>query len=1231
MTMTLVPAIACPLSGTYLIEASAGTGKTWTLTGILLRLLIEKGVAPEKIVATTFTNAAAQEMQERLHGRLVDFYAVCQWAKRHQAVLYQLDLNDEMAFEKICEDGDEVVLSALSDPINRHLLLGVLQGSPARLDKVLHKSQLLLATLDKMFVGTLDSLAQKWLTEFAFELGESRERELLTDTSELVGQFVHDELRAIHAYVYHHSPRLYACLDPKVLTDVPAMVARIDNALQFFTAPIDEPAKVSDDELTVLQDWLDELLAWGVDEFLVYFDETYRHQSGMNKNTAIAKHFGRLPAVMMALQKQGLPALMTLDNDQTSLLLAFGQDKLNNPFKKGEDKALMAWQALPLERLARLGKIYQAYSLIQERFVVWLTYHVVTSIKEKLVKFLKENNKTSFTLTMVSLVQGLSGNKGELIARHIRHLYPVALIDEAQDISGEQAALIERVYLSQTAKRSLFEQSDKGFLLLVGDPKQAIYRFRGGDVANYNYMKSLGLNTDFTLSVNRRSNQSLIAALNAWFGADGESSFGEFGEGIAYQTITAANDVHRLVWHNQHGAADELVGTTALTLLRLPKKNELSLLQATALHINTLLQSGFCVMDDGKERVIVPSDIAVLLPTNQKAQEMQEILAALGIEGVTESGRKLFAGRACVALQAFLSAILMPEEGRLGTLLLTLFGFELPKAWDLLRDDAWQAKLRLFLKQAYKHWQSLGLMSMLSWAFARSPFDDESLWVRLSRLEDSAYLGDMWQLFDVVSSWQLPPALLLDELAYQQQQNATTLGLSTPSDAGVSLMTMHKSKGLEFTIVYVIGLDGGIAKAKPKLYPYIKNHQRRLSPSRAMGDDEQFFETLDKAEELNEKKRVGYVALTRASEQLFVVGQEGKKSQNPMQAWGLVGDDGYQLPSRLKDKVDVRCLGELISRGRLTDRPYRHKHAKNTPIAYPDWEQCYQKTAFDYERVMSFTALTRLFDVADRAGVGVADDGGHEQDGQIATTDIRAGFVRGARAGVFLHSALEALSKKDATNSIAQAQEEQKTLQKMAEQAGITLDEPMLMAVHGWLWQVLSLPFLASGVALMNIPITDRQHELEFLLSVGENFKLETLHELFAHHDKPLPAFAAETLVSVGYVQGVIDLVYTTGGRYYVVDYKSNFLGESIYHYHINAMTQAMDEHSYWLQAALYQLALHRMLSLQIADYQGNEESYLGAVEYVFIRGVDNHRPSLGRLTWHMPIAFIMALDQLFL
>lgn len=232
---------------------------------------------------------------------------------------------------------------------------------------------------------------------------------------------------------------------------------------------------------------------------------------------------------------------------------------------------------------------------------------------------------------------------------------------------------------------------------------------------------------------------------------------------------------------------------------------------------------------------------------------------------------------------------------------------------------------------------------------------------------------------------------------------------------------------------------------------------------------------------------------------------------------------------------------------------------------------------------------------------------------------------------MFLHSALEALSKKDATNSIAQAQEEQKTLQKMAEQAGITLDEPMLMAVHGWLWQVLSLPFLASGVALMNIPITDRQHELEFLLSVGENFKLETLHELFAHHDKPLPAFAAETLVSVGYVQGVIDLVYTTGGRYYVVDYKSNFLGESIYHYHINAMTQAMDEHSYWLQAALYQLALHRMLSLQIADYQGNEESYLGAVEYVFIRGVDNHRPSLGRLTWHMPIAFIMALDQLFL
>lgn len=1234
MTLTLdtPPAVACPLSGAFLIEASAGTGKTWTLTGILLRLLIEKNVRPERIVATTFTRAATQEMQERLHGRLVDFYDVCVWTKQHQASFYATNgVVDWVAFEHFLSKHTPA-LPALSDPINVQLLRGILSQTVQTLDKILIKIKLLLATLDKIFIGTLDSLAQKWLKEFAHELGNTSKGEMVTDLSDTIYALVHDELRAIHAHYKANNPALYAIIDKAPLMDVPAMCQMVDNAIQFFTADIDEVAEINDTTLHHLQNRLDMLLAQGFAEFEPYYDSEFRTLQGMKGNLVFVNHFWRLTDILGKLTKHGISAFADFDKETVKFLIEHinPETVYGGCFKK-EAKGLHAWKALPLERLFILQGLYQKYQNLNAEFLSYVLAKVATNVRKNLVKTLQDNEQTSFSLNMLTLVQGLSGKKGELIARHIRHLYPVALIDEAQDVSGEQMALIERIYLSDTAKKSLFENSDKGFLLLVGDPKQAIYRFRGGDVANYHYMKSLGLDTRFSLLTNRRSNHTLIEGLNAWFGADDDgSALSVLGDEIIYQKITAVNTDNRLSWQASDRSFVPLVGQGAIGILHLPYKSELGELEAVALHINTLLQSGACIVDKGNTRPLLPSDFAVLVSTNHDVELMQSWLGKVGIGGVIEGGRSVFKSQACQDLYALFDAVQSPTEDRLGSLLVGLFGLSLAESEAVCQDDLKRGELFVYLKELQRRWLAYGLTSALMYAFLEPPFFEHPLWVQLAQFKDSErYLADMWQLFEVLPTWRVPVSQFLPHLQKKMAEDTTTAQVALPMTSGVSVMTIHKSKGLEFTIVYIVGLDRNLSQGTKtllptKLYPYTFNHQRRLSASQSKDGEPKFFEKLDKAEELNEKKRLGYVALTRASEQLFIVGQDKYQAITcPMRIWGLMADGKtYGVPEHLADKVSLVSLDELWQTGNLISTPYQKVGDHMMPIVYPDWQAVYPAWQFSPERTISFTSLARLFGTRFAITTHSAYDEADTPSQTVQDIDIRSGFMKGAVAGTYLHTVIELACT---------GQPLAEVITTTANNMGLVFDEPTVLGLNDWLTDVLTLPFLASTVSVLAVGADERASELEFTLSLKSQADLGVLSEIFREQAGiELPPLLLESGAVFGFLTGVIDLVYTHQGKYYIVDYKSNFLGDNETFYHHHAMQQAMDEHGYWLQASLYQLALHRLLRLKIANYQGREADYLGSVEYVFLRGITPHTPTLGRFVWQPPMGLILALDALF-
>ncbi|MER2164415.1 MAG: PD-(D/E)XK nuclease family protein, partial [Psychrobacter alimentarius] len=493
-------------------------------------------------------------------------------------------------------------------------------------------------------------------------------------------------------------------------------------------------------------------------------------------------------------------------------------------------------------------------------------------------------------------------------------------------------------------------------------------------------------------------------------------------------------------------------------------------------------------------------------------------------------------------------------------------------------------------------------------------------------------------------------------------------------------------------------------------------NQRRFSPLQGSATTDDYYTDIETNEDFDELRRLGYVAFTRASEQLYVVLQEPKKNANahlkPVFYWFDTPEANFELPDRLKGTIGM-------IRGHKVNEFHNDNHAKSIrlrdtierattnptteTIEYDTFSEVMKTNYFYGWAKTSFTALARQLDESTQAMAIVDEriDDAIDIDMRNASApaeplsnssepvteanelklkmedDIRFTFVKGANAGTFLHEIFE---KIDFTNKsqwsgvidravssyqlplvYSSAEQQSRRLQgQEGKAAGLiepdSIDTTKHDALISWIEEVIHAPLLASNQPLRSLSVSQRFAELEFNMGLSERFKAQDINKLFQQHlpndtDKHVSLIAQNTTHLYRYLRGEIDLVYEHAGRYYVVDYKSNFLGNSLSDYDKNTLKHAMSKAGYWLQAAIYQVALHRFLSIRIQDYEGNEEKYLGPVEYVFLRGVysshsdavDNafphtdesdtsasHHNSYGLVTWDIPIDFIKELDTLF-
>lgn len=1084
---TLPPAVALPLTGRFLIEASAGTGKTWTLTGIVLRLLIEAGQPCDKIIATTFTKSAAAEMRQRIRERLQVFSRLLRLITQ-DSWAYVIDNTADITVQqaqlwqwlegRVANINDDKLTEGLTDPINKHLIALIAKQSflanhslnastleptpnppnPAKptltFRIALQRTTTALNQLDRLFVSTLDSLCQKWLREFSSDTGYSPDVQISNDVKPIILAMIHDRLRAFWAIIEAQSPELYRLMTSQGKLFKPEdFYKAVEKALDFYTAEIDEVA-MSPLDLAGTKDLIQQITTYHLDEaFANYFDADYRLEMGMAKKNLHNK-FDTFHEIQKVLRKEHLDGLFELSSDARSFLTAVAnQVETGNGFKKGFEYHSQQFNQQPIiQQLSQLAMAIEGLEQHINQLNAFFTQFVSRYVRDQLPKLLEAQRLTTFSLQLARLNRALAGRQGDALARYIRHQYPIALIDESQDVNTEQALLIQRIYLDKTldntdktdAKRSKKSQQAL-FLLLVGDPKQAIYGFRGGDVHNYTTLKQQFETKPIALLENYRSAKTLIDSLNQWYGvadmSDGQSEAVEqtlspsdpyfMGEQIFYRKVSAKRGTSKL----RSVASDTVL--PALFYLNVPYQYPLSadseqsyvtVADAIATQILALIDTSGA--DKDKNRLLLDNKpltinhFCVLARYNKELTAVEKALHSKGIATLRSGNHSVFDDVMSADLQVLMSAMLNPyHQGKLKTLLMTkFFGLSLTEANAVLQQESKDnrknplaVQISDLLVRAGELWQKEGFLVAIQWLLPQSlkmPKQTfQTFWQRLaSDTDGERLLIDLRQLLDILSDvfavqkTGVGEYQLFDWYCEQRQrcpQEEWALQQRLPSEQGVQLMTIHRSKGLEFPIVFVVGLDSGLSKKTDKhtLYLYSNSDDnsatqqppktnpllnRRLSPVATNDKKAMDYQAIQNTSDIYESLRLMYVALTRAKERVYIVTQaqapvKDSKATVTAPLKNFISDNKSfalnQQASQAATLVNINSLSKYFDKtNQRINLQNTNEQNKTQSIGYESHYQTIKKLSFMGWANTSFTALAR-FVTHDRYNVAV-----HEAD-----------------------------------------------------------------------------------------------------------------------------------------------------------------------------------------------------------------------------------------------------------
>lgn len=1236
-----VPAIEiAPLEGQWLIEASAGTGKTWTLTGLLLRLLLESDRHPREIIATTFTRKAAAEMRRRTNLRFDSFLALCQAlsAQYHQLPTIFTDVAQLQAqLDVWASDGAHAQHEAAKDLVNRYVLLEAAKQGVEGLIQLFRRVDRRRDEIDELFIGTLDSLCQRWLKEFAVETGSSH-RTLVDDQADVIQTLVYNELRQI--LQESSDEEIGAFLNQG---DLSRMVKEISQALNFYDAEIETFSSPLQNYLhrytqlvsqSAYQTALTQFCALSPADILSFADrllalpEQMWLASKKKFRAEIAPFFHQL--CVMVDNAQQLPLFF---EQQTKFIDAFFINTDSLWLKKHLADVRILFDQHPLPAIIRtlysacreqLPSAKQAYENEESYQYSALLLQVYQRLRNRLPNYLERRGESTFSEQIYRLNQALQGPEGEQLARYITHRYPVLLIDESQDLNGSQAKLLKNLYFTFP--------SEKGFLLLVGDPKQAIYHFRGGDVANYLDLKEQFPDEHIcTLNKNFRSSSAIVHAINHLYGQNDKSK--ALGKGIHYEMMQAEKRAGHIVYR------DGRIIECPIHWYGIEKIDEDYAQILTLIQQLTSAQSPYVYrQSDGQLRPIRCGDIMVLLTSHDKLTTLQKILHEHQIDTAYSAQENIFAQDIAVELSILLQSFLQPQNRQLQRRLLSGIFFGKTQADLTELEDISAGKipasaqqltyesLSQQLKQGGEHWQQGNLLHAIQ-TFCNTEFDKHTIWQRLAQFpypQRERYLLDLRQIQRIIaehSHQRLPSNFLQWWQTALYEKPSYDWALATPlsGEDRVRLMTIHAAKGLEAPVV-IIGSRSNRTSVSEKIYSYHNQDNHTVISSLPNNSTLNIARYKTRvAEQQDEKMRQFYVALTRAAELLFIgytvksTAQEINRLIENTDIDTLAGHQTLTIPTLLPQNAEPSLLEpvEIVPQSETIAPPYR-------------------QTYFSGWRRTSFSALARDYASHHTIDVNLPDYATETAETNLPTAQDIAypfRFPRGTAAGSYLHELLEKVDARELASHTKPPPAIRLQIEHLLEKYALTSaqyspEQIDQMALYQWMREVVTTPLQPSNITLSQIAPAHRANEMSFMLATNHQTRLniDAINVLMKAWGKPVELQNRRTMI--GFLRGEIDLCYQHEGRYYVLDYKSNHLGERIADYHHSSLTQAMDEHHYWLQALIYQTALHRWLASRLSDYQ--PETHLAPVNYYFLRG-----GRVGQLLVSIPTEILLTFNHI--
>lgn len=1208
--------------GLHLIEASAGTGKTYTLSSLMVRIFLEKYL-PHQVIATTFTRAAAAELKTRIRARLVEVQQFLEpFRNVLEADIYQFALQE-------------------NDPLKQH----VLQNFAPRIAYACERLKLVIDQLDELFVGTLDSFSQKLLREFAFESGKIERAQITEDAKAYTRQLIHDVLREwIQAQPQPLIDTLYMVGG---LKNVDYFIGMVESSLNFSSAQFKLP-NFPEIEWAQLQQWRQQAQQIELNCLAEYFNLDGAHYSHINgtsfRNHAFNKLFSEsLPQLLKTLiETENLQVFDAYFSSQRDAAFKF-LDKLNEQkiFKKcPADISEGFYQHPTLLQLQRLLQSLQQTQQQFEQLQVYLKAYLCVEVKKRLPQILQQKGETTFAQQIKTLSDALKGEQGQRFAVFVQARYPLILVDEFQDTNQDQDDMLASIWRHP-------QRYQKGCMIMVGDRKQAIYGFRGGDMLTFlnayqDIMAKQG--REYKLIHNHRSVKELVEVVDALFQRQID-----FGEQVIYDPIQAGERPHPAL------IDDHQINPAPLRWLQLADSKE----QATqvAWKIQSLLNQAHLnqlYLQGETRKAIDEDDIAVLSRSHRQLDEVQQALQHLGIRVNRPSKRSVFDSPIAQDVAALLTALLHPfDEAKLKRALLSrLFGFDLNRLLALEQSPIGLSDYMQSFDDLREMWINQGFL--VAWQQCLNQFEIWQQLVITQSKDNERAVVNLRHLTDILSQHsehvQGPQNLYH---WYLKQLNSPSdreweLEHKLSSEAGVQLMTIHQSKGLEFKIVFLLGANKSPSNQSEALnfstteIQLPETGQIRTQRVVAIADknflqDTEINQHQQRAQA--EQNRLWYVALTRASHRIYAVfePEKGDKAKaSALAFWKNQAEVFQHIYS-----ADEACLQE---------RPATLRTAKMsqdlTLAAQPLPIQRFYargKTSFSYLAQHLKHKANRMDRLANM------DQNLQQAEDELELTQIiiderpvsqpiawiKQNFPKGALAGNFLHEIFELIDFQQPDTWVEEIRRRFKNTyqslwsdlfslyqQQFPEQ--LQAEQLLYQWIAEWLQDVLATP-LNGEFQLKQLIAGQYLSECPFYLSLSDRvLAMQRIQQLFEEYDIYMPELLEAK--SARYLNGSIDLVYFDGQRYHIADYKSNYLGADQSDYGAEQIADSMSLSSYWLQAGLYLVALHRYLRVKLQNY--NIAEHLGGASYLYLRGM-NGQAQQGYFYWKPNDEFILRLDAI--